>query len=97
MKGSRTCKICFDLQGVVHSCFSSKGLFAYCVEIINFFAAFNCFHDYGLAADECFVNNCNVFEHCAFVVLLHIHRIENGRETESVMYLINIISVLLFL
>jgi len=57
--------------------------------------------DYGLAADECFVKNCNVFEHCAFeenlIVLLHMHRIENGRETESVMYLIKIISVLLFL
>jgi len=65
MKGSSTRKICFELQGVVHSCFSSKGLFSYCVEIMTFFAPFNCFMiDYGLAADECFVNNCNVFEHC---------------------------------
>jgi len=30
------------------------------------------------------------------IVLLHMHRIENGRETESVMYLIKIICVLLF-
>ena len=30
-------------------------------------------------------------------VLLHIHRIENRRETESVMYLMKIIFVLLFL
>jgi len=30
-------------------------------------------------------------------MLLHIHKIENRRETESVMYLIKIIFVLLFL
>jgi len=43
----------------------------------------------------------NSFEYCAFeenlTVFLHIHKIENRRETESVMYLIKIISVLLFL
>ena len=43
----------------------------------------------------------NIFKHCAFeenlTVLLHIHRIENRRETESVMYLMKIIFVLLFL
>ena len=56
---------------------------------------------YDLAEDECFVNHCNIFEHCAFeenlTVLLHIHRIENRRETEYVMYLMKIIFVFLFL
>jgi len=55
----------------VHSCFSSKGLFAYCVEIITFFLLPSTVFtiDNGLAADECCVN------HLISLNTLHLRKI----------------------